>query len=330
MGLVAVALGAGQARAAGFADPLDLPAAMSPLAARRTLVAVAGAGDRLVAVGPRGHILRSADGGATWAQAPSPVSSDLTAVFMLTPELGWAVGHDAVVLATRDGGASWERQLDARTLRRSRATGGPAAAGAGAVPDASDSLLDVFFEDPRQGWAAGAFGTLLRTEDGGRTWTRCQARAGNPGGLHVYAIRRAGGSLLAAGEQGLLLRLDGTGAARPAIGAPPGGSFFGLVVAGSTAVAFGLGGRAVRSEDGGASWGAVATGVGEPLLAGAALADGRIALLAGSGRLLLSADGGRTFQPVAAPTRPAFALAPAGPGAVALVGPGGVRRERLP
>jgi len=43
-----------------------------------------------------------------------PVQVTLTAVDFADAEYGWAVGHDAVVLHTQDGGAHWLRQLDGR------------------------------------------------------------------------------------------------------------------------------------------------------------------------------------------------------------------------
>ena len=102
------------ARGAGFVDVLDTKATMSPLASRSLLQAVTLAGDRLIAVGPRGHIVVSADGGATWKQSPVPVSSDLTSVYFVDAKQGWVVGHDGVVLHTADGGDSWQLQLDGR------------------------------------------------------------------------------------------------------------------------------------------------------------------------------------------------------------------------
>ena len=72
------------------------------------------AGDRLVAVGQRGHVVVSSDGGATWKQAQVPVSSDLVAVYFVDAKQGWAVGHDGVILHTADGGEYWELQLDGR------------------------------------------------------------------------------------------------------------------------------------------------------------------------------------------------------------------------
>ena len=36
-----------------------------------------------------------------------PTRVTLTGVFMHDPHLGWAVGHDGIILGTRDGGESW-------------------------------------------------------------------------------------------------------------------------------------------------------------------------------------------------------------------------------
>src|SRR5688572_29939006 len=97
-----------------FVDVLDQPALSSGLAAQRLLQASAFAGERLVAAGAHGHIVFSDDGGTTWQQAQVPVSADLTALHFVDATLGWAVGHEGVVLHTADGGASWTVQLDGR------------------------------------------------------------------------------------------------------------------------------------------------------------------------------------------------------------------------
>src|SRR5262252_9857063 len=88
--------------AGGFVDVLDSPAQMSPIAARSALQSVVPVGNRLVAVGQRGVVLVSNDAGATWKQSPVPVASDLTSVFFVDEEHGWAVGHDGVILRSGD------------------------------------------------------------------------------------------------------------------------------------------------------------------------------------------------------------------------------------
>ncbi len=101
--------------AASYRDVLDTPARDSAFAAKSLLNGVANAGQRIVAVGQRGHIVLSDDGGKTWTQAKVPVSSDLVAVYFPTPAKGWAVGHDGIVLHSADSGATWTRQLDGRS-----------------------------------------------------------------------------------------------------------------------------------------------------------------------------------------------------------------------
>src|SRR5262245_46588487 len=78
----------------GSRDVLDVPAAKSPYAQRSLLNGLARAGDRIVAVGQRGHVLYSDDAGQQWQQADVPVSSDLVSVAFVDAKRGWAVGHD--------------------------------------------------------------------------------------------------------------------------------------------------------------------------------------------------------------------------------------------
>src|SRR5690606_37680178 len=100
---------------AGIPLPLDRPAVEDlDHALTNRLLAIEPADSRLVAVGRRGHILTSDDGGQSWAQQPVPVASDLVATHFRNAQLGWVVGHDGVVLKTEDGGESWRKVLDGR------------------------------------------------------------------------------------------------------------------------------------------------------------------------------------------------------------------------
>ncbi len=77
---VLLAMLQGLSHASAYVDVLDLPARVSALAVNSPLSGMARAGDRLVAVGQRGHILYSDDAGKHWQQAAVPVSADLNAV----------------------------------------------------------------------------------------------------------------------------------------------------------------------------------------------------------------------------------------------------------
>jgi photosystem II stability/assembly factor-like uncharacterized protein len=317
--LVALAAGTALAGVAatgdvqGWTDVLDTPALQSPLAQRGVLTGLARAGDRIVAVGQRGHVLWSDNAGQDWQQASVPVSSDLVAVHFPTPAKGWAVGHDGVVLHTVDAGRTWTRQRDGR-------------------PDTADvPLLDVWFRDERNGYAVGAFGTLLETADGGATWTSAQESADNPKKMHLYAVRAVGDNVWIAGEQGLLLKLDRASNRFVAVPLPYQGTLFGVTGTASAVVVHGLRGNVLRSTDAGASWQAVPTNVQVGITASATDAGGRILLASQAGHLFVSSDDGARFAPVSiARPFPAAAVLGAAGGRVLVAGPRGVQAQPLP
>src|SRR5207253_644533 len=61
-------------------------------------------------VGARGIILRTDDGGKTWKDQESGVSTNLFAVAVAARDDALITGDQGRVLRTRDGGASWELQ----------------------------------------------------------------------------------------------------------------------------------------------------------------------------------------------------------------------------
>jgi len=320
------------ATAASFRDVLDVASRSSPLAARSLLCGLARAGKRLVAVGQRGHILTSDDIGRTWQQADVPVSSDLLAVHFPTAEAGWAVGHDGVVLHSADAGRTWRRQLDGRALGELLAAAYSQGSDAKwfaeakrfAAQGAENPLLDVCFQDARNGYVVGAFGLVLRTADGGKSWTPLLHATDNPKGLHLYAVRRIGDAVYIAGEQGTLLKWDGSRFA--ALASPYAGTLFGLVGNERAVLAHGLRGNVVRSTDGGRSWAAVPTGVGVGLTASAVDALGRFVIVSHAGHVLVSSDDGATF--VSRPlerTVPAAAVVGGDAGMLVVAGPRGVQ-----
>ena len=136
---------------AAESDTLDGQLALvSRLAPTSLMLDVVKAGNRIIAVGERGHILLSDDDGRSWRQASVPTRSTLTAMFFTDAKHGWAVGHDAMILHTSDAGASWNRQYH--------------------DPAYEAPLLDVWFKDSRTGYAVGAYGLFLTTTDGGGSW----------------------------------------------------------------------------------------------------------------------------------------------------------------
>jgi photosystem II stability/assembly factor-like uncharacterized protein len=313
--LVALALALPAVSAADFTDVMNTPASMSPLASKGLLNGLALAGKRIVAVGQRGHIVYSDDNGARWQQAKVPVSSDLVAVSFPTPEQGWAVGHDGMVLHTTDGGANWATQLDGHRmgplmmeqLRAQAAKGqlGSAEdasrlldeAGRIAAQGAENPFLDVWFADARHGYIVGAFNLIFETSDGGQTWTSCFAQTENPERLHLYAVHGLGQDVYITGEQGLVLKLDREAGRFRALSTPYKGTYFGVVGTGPVVIVYGLRGNAYRSTDNGAHWEPIDTGIQEGMTGATTFGSNGIALVSQAGSVLLSRDGGQHFAP---------------------------------
>ncbi|MBK9243285.1 MAG: glycosyl hydrolase [Burkholderiales bacterium] len=337
---VAIAAAAGN----GFRDVLDTPALKSQLASRALLNGLASAGQRIVAVGQRGHILYSDDGGENWTQAEVPLSSDLVAVAFAGEKSGWTVGHDGVVLRSTDAGAAWTRQLDGRSAgalmldyytREAKPGDGRLAAALDeakkfAAQGAENPLLDVWFESETNGIAVGAFGLALRTRDGGASWEPMLHVIDNPKALHLYAVRGIAGDIYIAGEQGLLLKLDRASGEFRALELPYKGTLFGIVGNERAVLVHGLRGTALRSTDGGRSWQPVETRLQVGLTGSTADRDGRIVVVSQAGHILVSSDDGASFKAakVERPI-PAAAVIATGKDSVVVAGPRGVQSQTL-
>lgn len=229
------------------------------------------AGDALVAVGDRGFILRSTDGGASWAQVPSPVSVMLTAVAMSSATNGIAVGHDTTILRTTDGGQTWAVK--------------------GQEPELESPLLDVWFDGPEHGMAIGAYGLLKETHDGGETWEERRISDDEP---HLYAAAKlTDGALVVAGETGSMFRSGDAGITWAAIESSPyTGTYFGLLaLADGALLAYGLRGNLFRSADQGKTWTQINTGTTASLMGAIQRKDGSVYIVGLAGAVLTGTDG---------------------------------------
>jgi photosystem II stability/assembly factor-like uncharacterized protein len=86
----------------------DAPAAARPHVS--LMLGIARAGDRLVTVGERGHILLSDDSGHTWRAVPSGTDATLNAIRFVNTKTGFVVGWDATILRTDDAGETWVKE----------------------------------------------------------------------------------------------------------------------------------------------------------------------------------------------------------------------------
>jgi len=267
--LVSVMVGANAVHAESkFKDPLDYPAVMRTEIVKRPFLSVAKAGTSLVAVGSRGMIATSNDGGSTWVQSNVPVQSDLLSISFPTEKDGWVVGHDGVILNTRDAGKTWEKQFDGRIAAQQfkdfysdpnnteefdrekmlrmveqNYVAGPA------LP-----FLDVWFDDLNTGYVVGSFGLLAKTTDGGKTWLPWMHRIQNEEVLNLNGVRTLMGRTFIVGERGRVYTLDPSSQVFREVQTGYNGSFFGIVQSNKSLFAFGLRGVTYQSLDSGATW----------------------------------------------------------------------------
>ncbi|MAG76188.1 MAG: hypothetical protein CL811_05450 [Colwelliaceae bacterium] len=277
------------------------PAMTAPLAEKSLLLDIENVTQSyLIAVGERGHILKSTDG-KVWHQMPVPVQSTLTAVNFIDPQHGWAVGHDATILATTDGGNTW-------TIQKYQ-------------PELEKPLLDVVFTDKDNGVAIGAYGMFFRTQDGGKTWTDEfhdeflfeddidylnelkledeEAYLDEKGSIlpHFNKMVLDGRTSYLVGEVGLIAKSNDFGRNWEQLDPIYEGSFFDIerTQQGNLLTA-GLRGNVFRSLKNGTPWQHVTTNVTALINDIVLTGDDRILLLGNSGTLMVSDDDGQRFR----------------------------------
>ena len=160
--------------------------------------------DRGWAVGSKGALLFTTDGGKNWKAKPRPSEDILRDIYFADERNGWVVVERNVyelktkedprtyLMNTTDGGEHWSRvdiggpDVDVRLVRAVFSPSGRSWAFGehGAIFTTQDSgaswtrlqsptrhlLLGGIFIDDYRGWLVGAGSTIMQTSDGGETW----------------------------------------------------------------------------------------------------------------------------------------------------------------
>lgn len=328
-------------------DVLDLPAVPSDRAAQSKLFGISRAGDRFVAVGQRGFIVYSDDWGDSWQQASVPVRATLLTSYFVSPEKGWAAGHDGVVLHTSDGGETWIKQLDGYEAAdigvehyTSLLEDDPENRDYQIVRDemlfaqeqgADRPYFCIYFEDDQFGLVIGAYGMSMRTFDGGATWEPMLENHANYGFRHLFDYHIGPNARVIVGEMGLVWTQDEPFTRVKQADFDYDGSIYTIVSSSSgDLIIAGLRGNGFRSVDHGETWTEVDLPTTVSVVSSLRLADGRIVLASQAGEILISNDDGRSFEKKTTERLfPISGIEEGRPGELVVVGLGGVRVVKL-
>lgn len=147
---------------------------------QRTLMAVANNGERTVAVGLGGAVVRLV--GDAWDTVASPTTKALFSVAWASANRAFAVGSEGTII--RSTGDAWHRDPSAGRLTTRR-------------------LYGVAFAGADRGYAVGEAGTILSYN--GRAW-RVDPASGGVTTRNLSAIARVGNGFVAVGDKGTILQ----------------------------------------------------------------------------------------------------------------------------
>ncbi len=225
------------------------------------------------------HIIyHTSDGGLSWQPTSTP-GDLLSNLSFIDNKLGWAVGYtgagaDArcLVLKTKDGGDTWERNVLPR----------------------KGGLRQVFFIDETHGWAVAPDGNMLRTCDGGVSWDEhATGTACRFSGLQFLDTMTG----YAAGDQGTAVKTTDGGKTWTKLATGTMADLFSLHFAGKdTGWVAGADGRLMKTTDGGKTWKRQPSGLGSDL-GGLWFANERVGWASDiKGNIIATADGGETWK----------------------------------
>lgn len=264
-----------------------------------------------VAVGNIG-IYRTDDGGATWTSIGGSPET-LFGVHFADDTRGVAVGRAGTIHVSRDGGQTFPQQTPTNTtanlidvymadVNNVVAVGGPtivlSVTGGNAWNEiythpGALQLGTVTFADASNGLVGGAGGIILQTKNSGVTWSELStgvsastlSDVGMAGPNVVYAVGY-GGTILKSTDGGTTWQAQNTGSLYPISSID--------VIDEQTAVAVTQQDGVIRTQDGGATWAPLLSGVYGSYRASFADADNGWLIRAGS-FLLHTADGGTNW-----------------------------------
>ncbi len=233
-----------------------------------------------IAVKGNGAVYKSTDGGGTWTQKNTVVTTkNLVGVHYADLNNGTAVGSDingGVVVHTTNGGNTWILQTTQM-----------------ATPN------NVFFLNPEYGavaygWSGGG-GGIFTTRDAGNTWTR--KKGNGQYDLDTYGISMLDtGTIVATASQGKVYRSTNSGTNWSTIQTPVTATLYNLqFIQDTIGVAVGASGAIIRTTDGGLTWTQQTSNTTTVLYGVSFCSLDTGTVVGGSGKIYRTVDGGATW-----------------------------------
>jgi photosystem II stability/assembly factor-like uncharacterized protein len=224
------------------------------------------------AVGACGSIIKTTDGGTTWACQRSGTRQALRALSFVDDTFGAVAGDSGMVLLTTDGGANWVRQPAITSM----------------------SLTSISFANVFTGYAAGSSGILIKTDDGGHTWKALNSGAATS--LHGICASNTH-TVTAVGDSGVVLRTTDGGGTWIQQASQWSYRLNGVVFTSTTnGLIIGDSGLVLRTNNGGANWTGKKYNWYTDLMCISMSDNAYGALLNADGSVMTTSDGGYTWQ----------------------------------
>jgi photosystem II stability/assembly factor-like uncharacterized protein len=224
--------------------------------------------------GSAGTILTTSDGGVTWRAQPSGTREHLLGVYASSPTAAHVVGAFGTLLSTSDGGATWRKQ----ELSWDRLI--PLITKDSGILE--PNLNAVYFVNPETGWIVGEFGLVLKTSDGGRTWSSQTYGSDRP---QLFAVmfrdKLTGWSV---GQQGTVLKTTDGGRNWLAVDIGTRRNLYGISLEDERGLIVGEG-IVMASQDNGASWTRLESTPEKRWLSGAAIKNRQAVVVGQAGTI---------------------------------------------
>lgn len=238
-------------------------------------------------VGELGRIFHTADGGQTWERQDAGTKRPLLTVACIDARTAWVAGKEGIVYGTTDAGVTWKpvgtgssrHVFSLQFSGRSRGHGVgdfgtmihtedggqhwtvqqvppeiqlPESALDTGVDPGDVNLYAVSYADADHVWVVGEFGTIMVSDDGGRTFTQQHGPVESTLFGVSFADAQRG---WAVGIDSTILRTEDGGTTWNAQPSPIAQrSFYDVAVRGQHGWVVGMSGTVLRSSDAGVTW----------------------------------------------------------------------------